>query len=137
MPSSSGGWDQGTLVYSLRRDPDALSWLRETDHLVAKRESDGPLVGSDVWWQAIEDGRIPTKHLEGVITRVFEERQGDWPRFDLSTPSGVTTWTREGDPAAYRPGQRARVCYLPQRFLRRAYGVTERPVTLEIWLGAG
>jgi hypothetical protein len=122
------------LVYSLKEDPDAISWLRDTDHLVAKAGREQPPVGTPEWLEAMEDGRIATDTLECVITRVFEERQGDWPRFELSSDGRVTTWTREGDPAAYRVGQVARIWYLKQSFVKRAFGVTERLVTLEISL---
>lgn len=122
------------LAYSLEDDNEAVSWFRETDHLVASPRVAGITFGSKEWWAAVDSGAWPTKTVEGVITRIYEERQGGWLRFELATPTGLMTWTREGDPARYRPGQHARLQYFVQRFLKPAFGTRERPVVIKLWL---
>jgi hypothetical protein len=125
------------LAYSLKDDDRAIAWLRETDDLVASPRLEGVTFGTGEWWAALDSGAWPTETVEGVITRTYEERQGDWPRFELMTASGLMAWTREGDPAMYRPGQHAEVRYFIQSLREPAFGVPERPVVITIWLQDG
>ena len=73
-------------------------------------EPDPALFGSDEWWQAVADGRIPSKVEVGLVADVRWGSMGDWPEWRFLSDDGrETTWTREGDHARYVTGLRARV----------------------------
>ena len=97
------------------------------------------MLGTDEWWNAIEDGRLPVHVDEGVISRVYWAGMGDWPEFALVTDEGRdVTWTRQGDITRYVEGLRCRVRYVIQRFKEGSLvanaGLAEHrlPLTVEI-----
>ena len=108
-------------VYDLSED-------RETIELIQKaslRTRDFGLVpeialfGSDEWWAAVSDGRIPRHKIEGTINRLYMTGHGDWPEFEILSGDEVTRWTRMGIPSAYGVGRKVRLEYVIQR-LRKA-----------------
>jgi hypothetical protein len=68
------------------------------------------LFGSDEWWQAVADGRVPSKVGEGVVADVRWGSMGDWPEWLSRSDDGrETTWTGIGDHTRYVAGLRARI----------------------------
>lgn len=68
------------------------------------------ILGSEEWWQAVADGRIPSRVEVGVVTDVQWGSMGDWPEWCLLSDDGrEMTWTREGDHTRYVIGLRARI----------------------------
>ena len=62
------------------------------------------------WWDAIEDGRIPSASSDGVVAEVRWGSMGDWPEWVFRSDAGTeATWTREGDHTRYVVGLRARI----------------------------
>jgi hypothetical protein len=73
------------------------------------------LYGSQEWWQAIEDGRIPRYEIDGVITDVFTSGESNWPQFEIESNGSKTIWTRFGDPRSYEIGARVKLTYVIQK----------------------
>ena len=73
------------------------------------------LFGSPDWWKAVEDGRIPTNTITGIISKVNENIRGAWPVCEVNCDGEKTEWTREGDDAAYQVGRRICIEYVYQR----------------------
>lgn len=73
------------------------------------------LFGSEEWWAAVEDGRIPTRTVEGLISRLYMSGHGDWPEFEISVGDQTTRWTRMGNQKEYKVGRKVRLQYILQR----------------------
>lgn len=125
-------------VYDLAED-------QETIHLIQKAtlttEDFGlvpeiALFGSDEWWWAIQDGRIPHHELEGVITRVFMSGHGDWPEFEIEASGEKSRWTRLGPDALYRVGNGVRLEYVFQKARKHWLGSREQKQVLRIFVKA-
>ena len=99
-------------VYDLRLDE---KYVRDVQNATLNRpgyglDPDPALFGTVEWWQALEDGQIPSKTQEGVIAEVRWASMGDWPVWRFAADDGSeTTWTREGDHTRYVEGLRARI----------------------------
>ncbi len=76
---------------------------------------DVALYGSEDWWMAIAEGRIPKHVTRGVISRVFMTGHGDWPEFELDGGGALTQWTRLGDRSLYVVGREVKIEYVMQR----------------------
>jgi hypothetical protein len=102
------------VAYELRADEDRVTQMRDLsrdDRRLEMGLAPKPyLVGSRRFWRAIASGRLPTVVVEGEITRVYWGSMGDWPEFEIAADEGQkSTWTREGDPARFVEGLKARV----------------------------
>jgi hypothetical protein len=112
------GW---VVVYDLATDQETISQVQRAT-LTTKDFGVVPevaLLGSDEWWAAIEDGRIPKHEVTGSISRLFMTGHGDWPEFELDSNGTKTTWTRLGNQVVYAEGKGAKIEYVMQK-LRRA-----------------
>jgi hypothetical protein len=94
------------------------------------------LFGSEEWWQAIEDGRIPRYEIHGVISRVFMSGHGDWPEFELEAGGEKSRWTRLAPDAPYRVGHEVRIEYVLQRS-KKYWGSREVKQVLRILIRPG
>jgi len=94
---------------------------------------DVALFGSDDWWQATADGRIPVLEVRGTIARLFVSGHGDWPLFEVDANGERTQWTRFGDQSLYREGRGVRVEYVMQRTKKPGAGKSEQPKLLRIY----
>ena len=92
------------------------------------------LYGSEAWWKAIEDGRIPKHEVQGTISRVYMTGHGDWPEFELDTGAVKTRWTRIGDQALYREGREAKVEYVIQKRRKAVLGQLEQEEVIRIFI---
>ena len=99
-------------MYDLREDQQ---YVQSVQQATLNRpgfglDPDPALFGSDEWWQAVADGRIPNKVETGAVGDVRWGSMGDWPEWRFLSDDGrETTWTREGDHTRYVTGLRARV----------------------------
>jgi hypothetical protein len=99
-------------VYDLHKDVDVVRAIQEA---TLTRPGYGllpepALFGSEEWWAAVEDGRVATQTLDGVVADVRWESMGDWPGWTFRASDGTESrWTREGDHTRYIVGLRARI----------------------------
>jgi hypothetical protein len=114
-------WD---VAYDLAED-------KETVHLIQKATlttkdfglvPEVALFGSEDWWAAITDGRIPKHEARGTISRLFMSGHGDWPEFELDSDGSKTSWTRCGDQTLYAEGKEAKVEYVMQKLREKWVG---------------
>ncbi|GAA5014895.1 hypothetical protein GCM10023317_53870 [Actinopolymorpha pittospori] len=106
-------------VYDLRRDRQRIDAVQEaTLHRPGYGLDPNPAVlGTDEWWRAVADGRIPSRVDEGVVGHVRWGSMGDWPEWTLRRDDGQErTWTREGDHTRYVDGLRARIRVITVRW---------------------
>jgi len=92
------------------------------------------LFGSDDWWQAIQDGRIPSHEINGVISRVFMSGHGDWPEFELETSGEKSRWTRLGPEELYRVGNEVKLEYVLQKAKKHWLDSREQKQVLRIFV---
>lgn len=125
-------------VYDLAKDREYIERIQkatvEGSELALR--TDRGLFGSAKWWAAIRDGTVPTRRLEGSITRVGRSPVSDWPDFEVESEGGRSTWALEGDLAMYRVGKRVRIEYVTQRYQRPLPGSGDDStrVVLGIWV---
>ena len=106
-------------VYDLRDD---VTKVDAVQHATLHRPEYGlvaepALLGTTEWWKAIEDGRVRSHMIEGVVSAVRWGSMGDWPLWRLRTEDGSESeWTREGDFTRYVEGLAARVTYAIVKF---------------------
>jgi hypothetical protein len=108
------GWE---IAYDLANDNETIALVQRAT-LTTKDFGlvpDVALFGSDEWWAAVKDGRIPRHEVHGLISRVFVSGHNDWPEFELNSNGAKTTWTRMGNQALYVEGREAKVEYVLQR----------------------
>lgn len=86
------------------------------------------LFGSDDWWKAVFDGRIPIHAVRGTISRLFMTGHRDWPEFEVDAQGSKSSWTREGDQTLYAEGKEVRVEFVWQRWRSPDVGVAKRVV---------
>jgi|SRR5882672_175263 len=108
-------------VYDVRQDVGTIKATQcttlETDGGLALLE--GLLCYSDEWFRAVETGKVPSKTLDGVITRVFMSGHNDFPEFELEASGEKTRWARvvskpyigDGD-HLYVVGRKTRLMYV-------------------------
>jgi hypothetical protein len=71
------------------------------------------LIASPDWWNALRDGALRERTVEGTISRVYWGSMGDWPEFEITTADGDrSTWTRQADISRYVEGLRARLSFV-------------------------
>jgi len=92
------------------------------------------LFGSEKWWQAIQEGRIPSHELHGVITGVLMSGHGDWPEFELEAAGEKSRWPRLGPDEFYRVGNEVRVEYVLQKARKHWLGSREQEQVLRIFV---
>jgi hypothetical protein len=113
-------------VFELRR---ATSYVAAVQNTTLRSSGglmpDHGLFGSPEWWNAVENGHIPTHRVSGIISRVYMSGHNDYPEFEVTSDGTTTCWTREGDDDAYVPGRAVTVEYVLQRFKTPLKGVGE------------
>jgi hypothetical protein len=123
-------------VYDLRQDRETIELVQRA---TLKTKDFGlvpevALFGSEDWWKAIEDGRIPKHEVRGVISRVLMSGHGDWPEFELESDGEKTRWTRVGERAMYQEGREARIEYVLQKARKHWIGSQEQKNVLRIFI---
>jgi hypothetical protein len=89
-------------------------------------DPDPALFATDEWWQAVNDGRIPSRVEEGLVEHVRWGSMGDWPEWTLRTDDGqARPWTREGDHTRYVDGLSARTRVVTVRWKADAPSVLQ------------
>ncbi|MGH8661133.1 MAG: hypothetical protein ACREUB_05145, partial [Burkholderiales bacterium] len=90
-------------VYELRRNRRFIEQVQEaTLHRAdAGIVSEHGLFGSDEWWAAIADGRLPTQSIRGHISKIYMSGHNDFPEFEVDDGGARTSWAREGDDSWY------------------------------------
>src|SRR3989338_5658134 len=133
-----------TKIYDLHNDRHTIKLIQDatlnTEDYGLKPEHG--LFGSQEWWQAVEQGVIPKKQVEGVISRVYMTGHNDFPEFEVTSETGKTKWERKGNDKYYVVGKRVKILYVTQKFKKplRIRGLsgkkglmTDSDVMLEIW----
>ena len=85
-------------IYDLREDHQRIRWTQEATMTTRDfgLEPTHGLFGSADWWLNIEQGRLPTFQLSGLITNIYNVGEGDHPEFSMVDHTGIeTTWKRE------------------------------------------
>lgn len=125
------------VAYDLMADQETISLVQRAT-LTTKDFGLVPevaLFGSDEWWAAIRDGRIPKHEVSGKISRLFMTGHGDWPEFELDSNGTKTTWTRLGNHGAYAEGKTAKVEYVMQKLRRDLLNEGEIKQVLRVLVG--
>ena len=104
-------------IYDLADDQDLIA---KVQHATLTTRDFGvvpevALYGSEEWWRAIGDGRIPSRVIDGVISDVFTSGESNWPQFEIDSNGSKTVWTRFGNPQLYEVGKRITLAYVVQR----------------------
>lgn len=128
--------DEWVKVYDLAEDEETIRLVQQA---TLNTEDFGlvpeiALFGSDEWWQAIQDGRIPIHEIHGVISRVFMSGHGDWPEFELQASGEKSRWTRLGPEDHYRVGNEVRLEYVQQKAKKHWLGSREQKQVLRIFV---
>ena len=124
-----------TSIYRLRDDAKRV---RDIQKATLERPGYGivpepALLGSNEWWQAIEDGTLHVHSAEGTITSVLWGSMGDWPEFRMTVANGeVLQWTRVGDVTRYVEGLEVQVTYVVQRHKSDAPILSAKPARIVI-----
>lgn len=123
-------------VYDLAQDRETIELVQkatlETEGLGLEPEV--ALYGSEEWWRAIEEGRIPKREVQGTIAQVFMSGHGDWHEFELDSAGGKSRWTRLGDPAMYREGKAVKIEYVIQKRRKAWIGGSEQREVLRVFI---
>jgi hypothetical protein len=122
-------------VYDLAEDYETIRLIQRAT-LNTKEfglEPEVALYGSDEWWQAVKDGRIPTHSVSGVISSVYMTGHGDWPEFEIDSGNEKSRWTRVGDQSQYGPGRRVKVEYVVQKRRTNVLGELRQKEVLRIF----
>ncbi len=128
-----------TKIYDLLDDKRTIKLIQDatlnTKDFGLKPEHG--LFGSEEWWEAIENGTIPKKVLEGVISRVYMSGHNDFPEFEVSARDGSkTSWERQGYDKYYVVGKKIKMIYVVQKPKRPLRNQADRhKILLEIWIG--
>lgn len=126
--------DDWVVAYDLAADHETISLVQRAT-LTTKDFGIVPevaLFGSNEWWAAISDGRIPKHEVSGRISRLFMTGHGDWPEFELDSNGNKTSWTRMGNQAAYAEGREAKVEYVLQKLRRDLLNQGEQKQVLRV-----
>lgn len=124
-------------IYDLRDDKRTIKLIQNatlnTKDFGLKPEHG--LFGSGEWWEAIENGTIPKKVLEGIISRVYMSGHNDFPEFEVTASDrSKTNWGRRGHDKYYVPGKKIKMIYVVQKFKRPLRNQTDSHNILEIWI---
>ncbi len=126
--------DEWDVAYDLAEDRETIEVVQRAS-LGTKGFGYVPevaLYGTDEWWAAIADGRIPKHEVRGIISRLFMSGHGDWPEFELDREGAKTNWTRVGNQALYVLGKEVRVEYVMQKLRKKWLGNDEQKDVLRI-----
>lgn len=127
---------QWVKVYDLSTDYEAISMVQDAT-LNTKDFGILPevaLYGSSKWWDAINDGRITTYKIEGVISRLFMSGHNDWPQFEIDSRGVKTQWTRLGENELYKEGREITLDYVIQKLRKQWEGAPEQKEILRIFI---
>jgi hypothetical protein len=122
------------VAYDLMEDQETISLVQRAT-LTTKDLGLVPevaLFGSDEWWAAIRDGRIPKHEVSGQISRLFMTGHGDWPEFELDSNGMKTSWTRLGNHGVYAEGKTAKIEYVMQKLRRVPLNPGEQKQVLRV-----
>ena len=95
-------------VYRLADDSKKI---RDVQRARTKTEEYGveptpALFGSPQWWEAVQDGALPTGWVHGSIDRPIWSGMNDFPEVEIQDASGkISTWIRYGDVTQYSKGR--------------------------------
>lgn len=92
------------------------------------------LYGSEEWWRAVNDGRIPMYVVNGVISRVYMTGHGDWPEFEVDDGNEGSRWTRVGEQSLYEPGRKVKIEYVLQKRRTKVLGDPQQKEVLRIFI---
>ena len=123
-------------VYDLAEDYETIRLIQRAT-LNTKEfglEPEVALYGSDEWWRAVKDGRIPTHSVSGVISSVYMTGHGDWPEFEIDSGNEKSRWTRSGDQSLYGSGRRVKVEYVVQKRRTNVLGELQQKEVLRIFI---
>jgi len=126
--------DEWCTVYDLAEDAETIALVQRAT-LTTKDfglVAEVALFGSDDWWAATKDGRIPRHDMEGTISCLFLSGHGDWPEFELDCDGNKTRWTRVGNQSLYAEGKQARVEYVMQKLRKDLLGQGEKRQILRV-----
>jgi len=109
-------------IYQLKSDKQTIKILQraslDTISTAGLKIENDLLVGSDIWFEAIDTGKIKKHSIKGTISQIYQTGHNDYPQFVLENPEGKTTWTRHGTESAYIIGKIVEVIYVEQRLKR-------------------
>ena len=138
--------DRGMMkIYDLRDDKRTVELIQNATLNMREfgLQPDHGLFGSQEWWEAVEQGVIPKKITEGVISRVYMSGHNDFAEFEVTSGTQKKSWERKGDDKYYVVGRKVRIIYVMQKFkkplaIRSSMGrkefMTDSDVVLEIWI---
>jgi hypothetical protein len=131
----TNGWRK---AYDLADDKDRIDATRRTTRSssIFGLAPDVEDFGSQAWWQAIENGRIPRHAVSGVIIGLYMTGHGDWPEFEVDSAGIRTRWTRFGDQSLYQQGREARIEYVELKTKNVLLGKTHQRCVLKILINA-
>ncbi|WP_276134852.1 hypothetical protein [Polluticoccus soli] len=109
-------------TYNLRNDSQHIKAVQAAslhpDFRVGLKMENGLLYGSAQWFEAIENGMIPTHVITGKISKVYMTGHNDFPMFDISDGNNTTEWERRGIDDQYVVGKEVELSYVLQKFKR-------------------
>lgn len=102
-----GSWVQ---VYDLAQDREYIERLQTatveaTEHALCREHG---LVGTESWWEAIGEKKIPSVDRTGRIARVYVNAS-NWPEFEMECDGERSTWALEGEVTHYKVGSGIRI----------------------------
>jgi len=120
-------------VYDLAEDHETIRQGQEATQTSEffGAEPEIALIGTDEWWQAIEEGQMARHTICGVISRVYMAGHGDWPEFEVDVLGEKSRWTRLGPDELYRIGNEVKIEYISEK-LKPHWGSREIKLTLRI-----
>lgn len=125
-------------VYELQRDLHLINLVQEA---TLHREDAGVvpehgLFGSEEWWAAIADGRLPTHTVRGRISKVYMSGHNDFTEFEVDDGGARTAWARQGDDSRYEVGRSVQIDYVLMRFKQPFTSETHGRTVLRILIEA-
>ena len=110
-------------AYKFKDDKEAIKRLQEVSidqkSNYGLKVENGLLVGTNEWFQAIDDKIIPKVTLTGIISKVYMSGHNDWPEFEIKSNEELSTWTREGEDKLYQVGKLVEIDFVIQKYKRQ------------------
>ena len=108
-------------VYSLRDDKKDIADVQEAS-LSPKPfglKADQGLFGSEIWWENIQNGKIPLIQFAGTITKLFFSGMDYEPCFEMIMPNGKTfeydcLVNQKADRKFYQVGNKVEILFVLQ-----------------------
>jgi len=114
-------------IYCLKDDKKYLSDLQNASKDlrpdIGLEISEFGLIGNPDWWEAVQDGRIPTEVVEGKVSKVYKTGHNDFPQFDIDSNGKITSWMQYGNWQYYKVGNIIKISYVLQKFKKPLKGV--------------